>query len=264
MNDPIATLHKRRGVRRRGLRGFIGPELCARWGIGNHDDVLTVREKVVDRICEAIRRHVDEDLWDVALAWFNAADEDLADLNFEERVERISSRRGPGSSRSTLKRRMEEQLPKVLHALRHDDLGGDNWASRSNLRETMRLMHEPNLLAEASIQLFRKAEWFVPTAEGARFHLAHPRGDDPWLCAFSSQVRYQAYQKAAGAPWRGEPLRISGAALVRELHQRFPTAGLLCDPSDRVGGPVTQTLCLPAHLVAKLSQSGPTDPQDLD
>src|ERR1700712_5115075 len=50
VKDAVRRLPKGLGIRRGDIRAWMGPELCARWGIAPDDAIEVVRAKIVIRL----------------------------------------------------------------------------------------------------------------------------------------------------------------------------------------------------------------------
>lgn len=244
----LDTVHKELGVRRADLIGRIGPELRRHWGIGDGDRMESVREVVIARFDDAIERVVDAEWQEAMRGYYNvSADHSLWTKRFEQRLDVLPAPLG-GRSRSSIRRKAGRVRPGLLAALA-GPVDGAAPVVVGRFRQVVAALNNPDAMVGAAVRGFLGVTVLVPGTRAGGFHFAHPRRAGVWLCVFTSAERYGRYHRASGAPWPENPLRTSGAWLVRELRREAPGAGILVDPRPDTSATLSETLCLPAEIL---------------
>jgi hypothetical protein len=269
--DPLASLHKGRGVRGNLARALDKPTFD-NWLIDKSDSELVRRAKVIYRL-DAVFHHLADAECRLALPFIynTPADLEMADTDLHER-EKLIQRRHPDkklSSRKLLRMRTDfadqnrATLNRVAPPFNEDVLVKIVERERRFAGE-LRQADRPRKFAE----LVRKAydaPMSVPIAAFLELPVLVPRTHDDqlivgktsrhglWVCVFSDERQLSAHPVAR----RQERHSVAaGKELVREVLGKWHTVGIVVDPpavrAPGDGASYPTALHMPADLLATL------------
>jgi hypothetical protein len=118
------------------------------------------------------------------------------------------------------------------------------------LRQAVRGLHGPT--DRDALAALLRSLMFVPQAENGGFLVALLPDGERWLCVFTNLERLRAHQRLTPPGWAGGWVELLGSELVRQVRRLDPPVGLLVDPATAPGTDVTETLPIPATLLAEL------------
>lgn len=254
--NSLDRLHKGLGLRRSDLYTWLGPQLRQCWDIWDNTSIEVMRTQAAARISSAIVEHVDATRAKIALGYYNAAEyPELWPLKFSDRLDALHRRFGPTHSPSNIRRDARDiflpRLKAALHATRTTRRPGHTNSNGEELRRVVRALNNPHWVADTAIRRFLDTPVYAPRSPTTGFQVAEPAGHGSWLCVFTTIDRYANYHRECGAPWADEPVRMTGAELVRELRRYPHCPGILLDPPVHEDAGPKDTLPIPPDIIER-------------
>lgn len=238
--DNLKRLAQREGFQRIDLADKIELDLRTIWGITDLDSMADARRKAIAHLERAIGHRVHPAHAQRAREYFNVSDdEEMWPLVHGSRMKRIHDRDGKGNSPSEIQRDAGAQFLDPLRA----DLAVllQDWHEVqpaelvAGLRDFAAELHQPERTAGRRMAMFLEITYVIPRS-GPDFLLAHTSMRGVWLPVFVNRQSHDSYLKALGISRPQQPARLTGAALLTELHRRKLEVGICVQPEPGTSG----------------------------
>jgi hypothetical protein len=269
VKDAVRRLPKGLGIRRGDIRAWMGPELCARWGIAPDDSIEVVRAKIVIRLEDVMVTMSDPLMVAAVKTSFNfSLDHATGNLLLGKRSEALQAQGSPGLSMRNISRLLEKFLLEVDRSLAYA-LGAIPAAriqhviarerrpqyppGSIDLEGKVRGLWKPKDPVEEAVDAFLAAEVHTPRTKSNRPATAGTSDSGDWLCVFTDRRRLDAYRQEVRPPWSIESEIKKGAELVLDLTRQGNRAGIVVNPSPKLGEITPDNLLLPLELLRQLA-----------
>ncbi|WP_342364858.1 hypothetical protein [Amycolatopsis alba] len=269
--DRVRRIHARNGLWQDGLSRALGPDLLARWGIGEDADASRVREIVLVRLNRVLAQFSEPELSVIVWTAYNvgAASPDEKS-GVVQRLERLVEEGGVDCGLRTCTRRfyekflpaLEKSLGAVQRPVTDEELdqasrrlagnsrpGAPEPAVQDGLSAAIRRLRAP---VEPVLKMFLDNTVHGP-ADDDGVPLAAKPGGIEWFCVFTEEKLLTGYQESTGANWP-RTCRWTGRDVVRTAAGRILPTGVLINPSPVVGTGIEATLPLPPEEIARLAR----------
>jgi len=275
--DPLFGLHKGRGVRRDVAGALDKSVLGAVWRIDRSDSELLRRAKLIYRLDaefnllpEAEQRLV------LPLLYNTPADREMADLDFQERMDLIRKRYPDKAFSSRTLHRMRTQVAARIAATLNrtappfdDDVLGRIVQRERLFAAELIQANRPQRFAElvrkaydapmrTPIAAFLALRVFVPRTRDHQLIVGKTSRHGDWVCVFTTEQALSAHPVARRDG--GCHTVVAGADIVREVAGKWRTVGIVVDPSavrsSGDGAAYPTALQLPADLLPTLVGAG--------
>jgi hypothetical protein len=270
VKDAARRLPKGLGIRRGDIRSWMGPELCARWGIAPDEAIEVVRAKIVIRLEDVMVTMSDPLMAAAVKTSFNfSLDHPTGNLLLGKRSEALQAQGCPGLSMRNISRLLEKFLLEVDRSLAYalgaipeariqHVIAREHRSHRPpgslDLEEKARGLWKPKDPVQKAVDAFLAAEVHTPRTKSNRLAIASTPDSGDWLCVFTDRRRLDAYRQEVRPPWSIESEVKRGAELVLDLtRQGNRAAGIVVNPSPKLGEIAPDNLLLPLELLRQLA-----------
>jgi len=269
VKDAVRRLPKGLGIRRGDIRAWMGPELCARWGIAPDDAIEVVRAKIVIRLEDVLVTMSDPLMAAAVKTSFNfSLEHETGELLLGKRSEALQAQGCAGLSMRNISRLLEKFLLEVDRSLAYalgaipeariqHVIAREHRPQRPpgsvDLEEKARGLWKSRDPIQDAVTAFLAAEVHTPRTKSNRPVNGSAADSGDWLCVFTDRRRLDAYRQEVRPPWLVETEIKKGAELVLDLSRQGNRAGIVVNPSPKLGEIAPDNLLLPLELLRELA-----------
>jgi hypothetical protein len=272
-SDPLPGLHKGRGVRGTLAKALDESALGRAWRIEKSDSDPVRRAKVIYRL-DAVFNHLAEAEQRLVLPFLynTAADREMANLDYQERMDLVQRRHPDKAFSSRTLHRMRTQvaeriaatLDRVAPPFDDDILAKVIRREQLFAVELIQTIHPDRFSAlvrkaydapmSAPIAAFLELPVFVPRTRDHELIVGKTSRHGLWVCVFSTEHQLSAHPVAKRQD--GCHTVVVGTEIVREIVGKWRTVGIVVDPpavrSAGDGASYPTALHMPAELLPTL------------